>query len=133
MMGVTAMFRGLTDFGRQRTVLQAVGFYLVYLILGVLLGAALGALAGAVSGQNTFEMGLRVGMVMAMVVCPLLSFAILFAKGQMRHIGFLLVAVLSLAGAAFGGLIIGLLFVAFLTTRPSASSTASVETDPAFA
>jgi hypothetical protein len=128
-----AMFQGLTDFGRQRTLVQAIGFYLVYLVLGIILGAVLGGVAALVTGNNSFDMGLMVGTVMAIVVTPLMAFGVLYAKGLLRHIGFLLVAVLSVAGAAIGGLILGLLFVAFLTTRPAASSPEPVEVGPTFA
>ena len=71
-----------------------------------------------VSGVG-FDSGLMIGTVGAVIMSPTLSLLVLRAKGQLGHIGFLLAALLSGVGAAFGGLILGLAFVAFLTTRPS--------------
>ena len=127
------MFRRLTDFGHQRTLVEALGFYLVYLILGIVVAAMLGALAGPLTGNSGFEGGMLVGTVFAVVACPVLSFAILFKKGLLRHIGYVLVALLSVAGAAAGGLLLGLIFVAFLTTRPAVRRSEPVEVGPTFA
>lgn len=131
-MGVIEMFCRLTDFGHQRTPLEAFGFYLVYFSLGMLLAAGIGAVAGLVNGTG-FEGGMMIGAVLALVACPALSFVVLFKKGLFRHVGYLLVAVLSVAGAALGGLLLGLIFVAFLTTRPAVQSPAPVEAGPTFA
>lgn len=128
-----SMFRHLTDFGHQRTVVEAIGFYLVYLILGILLGALLGAVAGFVTGNVGFEGGLAIGATVAIGICPVLGFIILGAKGLLSHVGYVLVAVLSVVGAAIGGLLLGLLFVAFLTTRPSVRQPEPVEVGPTFA
>jgi hypothetical protein len=131
------MFRRLTDFGYQRSLVEAVGFYLVYLILGIvvaaMLGAVAGLLAGPISGGSSFEGGLLVGSIFAVVACPVMAFGILYKKGLLRHFGFILVALLSVAGAAAGGLILGLIFVAFLTSRRGISSPEPVEVGPAFA
>ena len=130
------MFRRLTDLGHQRTLVEAIGFYLVYLVLGIVVAAALGAVAGplaVVSGGSGFEGGMLVGTIFAVVACPALSFAILFKKGLLGHVGYVLVAVLSVAGAAVAGLILGLIFVAFLTTRPAVRRPEPVEVGPTFA
>ena len=127
------MFRRLTDFGYQRTLVEALGFYLVYLILGIVVAAMLGALSGPLTGNSGFEGGLLVGTIFAIVACPVLSFAILYKKGLLRHVGFLLVALLSVAGAAAGGLLLGLIFVAFLSTRHAVQSSEPVEVGPTFA
>jgi hypothetical protein len=127
------MFRRLTDFGHERSPIQAIGFYLVYLVLGIALGAVLGGLAGLMFKDFSFDAGLMVGAALAVVSCPLLSFAILRAKGLLSNVMLLIVAVLSVAGAAAGGLIIGLLFVAFLTTRPAVRQSEPVEAGATFA
>ena len=121
------MFRHLTDFGHQRSPLEAFGFYLAYLVLGVVTSMVLGMLAGLLLDGFGFESGLTLGTFVAIGICPVLSFFILRAKGLLRHVGFLLVALLSVAGAAVGGLLLGLIFVAFLSNRPSAGSPEPVE------
>ena len=127
------MFRRLTDFGHERSLIQAIGFYLVYLVLGIALGAVLGGLAGMMFKDFGFDAGLMIGAALAVVSCPLLSFAILRAKGLLSNMLYLLIAVLSVAGAAVGGLLIGLLFVAFLSTRPAVRQSAPVEAGATFA
>ena len=127
------MFRRLTDFSYQRTLVQAIGFYLVYLIVGIVVAAMLGALSGPLTGNAGFEGGLLIGTIFAIVACPVLSFAILYKKGLLRHVGFVLVALLSVPGAAAGGLLLGLIIVAFLTTRRAVQSPEPVEVGPTFA
>ncbi len=116
------MFGRLSDFEYQRTPVQALGFYLAYLVTGVVFMAVLGAIAGLIVPNFGFEGGLTLGTVGAVIVSPIMALLVLRAKGLFGHIGFLLVALLSGVSAAFGGLLLGLIFVAFLTTRPSQSA-----------
>ena len=127
------MFRRLTDLGHQRTPVEAIGFYLAYLVLGIMVGAALGFLAGLVTGDVGFEGGMAIGAAFAIGICPVMAFVILGAKGLLGHLGYVAVAVLSVVGAAVGGLLLGLIFVAFLTTRPAARRPEPVEAGPTFA
>jgi hypothetical protein len=127
------MFRHLTDFGHQRTLVEAIGFYLVYLVLGFILAAGLGFLAGFVDSGFGFEGGLALGTTVAIGICPVLAFSILGAKGLLNHLGYVFVAVLSVVGAAIGGLILGLVFVAFLSTRRAVSFPDPAEVGPTFA
>ena len=125
------MFRQLTNFGHQRSVVQAIGFYLVYLVAGVLgIALAAGAVAlisTSVGGTFGFDAGLGFGSVLAVVMTAVLSLLVLRAKGLFGHVGYLLVGLLSLAGAVAGGLILGLIFVAFLTTRPTRQAASLLE------
>ena len=79
------MFRKLTDFGYQRTPVQAIGFYLVYFFGGVIVSSLLGAIASAATGSSGFEqgmaVGLQVGTVFAILFTAALSAVILWAKG----------------------------------------------------
>jgi hypothetical protein len=111
------MFRRLTDFGHTRSWVEALGFYLVYTVVGVI---AIGALAWAtslVNGDFGFEGGLALGASAASGVSLVLSYSILRAKGLLGNVAYLAVAVLSVLGSVAAGLILGLIFVAFLTTR----------------
>jgi hypothetical protein len=120
------MFRHLTDYGFQRTPLQAIGFYLTYFVLGVLVSAALGAVFATGSGTSGFEegvqVGLTVGSVFAVLFTAALSFVVLRAKGLLGHVGYLLVGLVGVAGAVVAGMLLGLVFAAFLTTRPVSTS-----------
>src|SRR5689334_567476 len=120
------MFRHLTDFGYQRTPLEAIGFYLTYFVLGVIASGALGAVFAVGSGANGFDegmqAGLMVGPVFAVVLTAALSFVVLRAKGLLGHVGYLLVGLVGVAGAVVAGMLLGLVVVAFLTTRPAGTS-----------
>ncbi len=111
------MFRHLEDFRHARSLVQAIGFYLVYVIVGIVAIGALGFIAGLVNRDFGFEQGMTLGTVVAAVASLALSLVVLRAKGLLGHLGFLAVAVLSGASALAGGLILSMLFVAFLTTR----------------
>lgn len=116
------MFRHLTDFGYRRGGLEAVGFYLAYLLLVILLSAVMGGVAGVASPSNGFEAGVRIGTVIAMIVSLSLSFAVLTRRGLSRHPGYLVLALASAAGAWFLGGLLGVLVPAFLTTRSGGDS-----------
>ena len=115
------MFRHLGEFRFQRSLAQAFGFYLVYFFAGIIVSGMLGGIAGLVSGANGFEdgmqVGIKVGTVFAVILTATLTFLILRAKGQFRNVLYLLVGLLSVGAAWLGGLLLGLIFVAFLTTR----------------
>jgi hypothetical protein len=117
------MFRRLGEFGYQRGAVQAIGFYLVYFFAGIIVSGILGGIFGMATGANGLEegmqAGLKVGMIFAIFLSAVLSFAILRAKGQLRNVVYLLVGLLSVGAAWLGGLLFGLIFVAFLTTRPA--------------
>jgi hypothetical protein len=124
------MFRRLTDFGYQRTPGQAFGFYLVYFFGGIIVGGLIGAIIAPFSGVSSFQEGLafgaKVGGIFAVLLTLTLSFAILWAKGLLGHIGYLLVALLGTASAVLLGMLLGLVFVAFLTTRPASTSIGAI-------
>ena len=120
------MFRRLTDFGYQRTLGQAVGFYLVYFFAGIivsgLISGAIAPFAGVSGFQEGLAFGAKVGGIFAVLLTLTLSFAILRAKGLLGHIGYLIVGLVGTASAVFLGMLLGLVFVAFLTTRPASTS-----------
>jgi len=60
--------------------------------------------------------------ILGMIICAAMSLLVLRAKRQLHQVGYLFVALVSVAGALMGGLLIGLIFVAFLTTQLAAAS-----------
>jgi hypothetical protein len=112
------MFRQLNDFRVPRTAPQAILFYIVYLFLGLITSALLGAASAAITGDNSFEQGLMVGQVFAIVYVGLFSLTLLRAKRQLGNGRYILIGLVGLAAAAAGGLLLGLIVPAFLSTRP---------------
>lgn len=60
------------------------------------------------------------------ILTAALALLVLRAKRQLGRVGYLIVTLVSLAGALMGGLLIGLMFVAFLTTQPDAGNVDSL-------
>jgi len=118
------VFGQLFDFSYRRSAVQAIGFYVVYFLIGIAISAVVGMLAAGLSGASGFEEGFKVGSQVGNVVAVIfslgLSIAILRAKGLFHNVLALVVLVFSGIGAAVLGLFLGLIFVAFLTTRPAA-------------
>lgn len=116
------MFSKLTDFSQKRTGKQALGFYLAYLVLGIILGAIAGALSGtlfATGGTTTeaYTAGFQGGLIVAILYPMVISFLVLRGKKLTNNFGYLLLGVLSGVLGFFGGALLGLIPVAYLTTR----------------
>ena len=115
------MFKDLLLFEKVRTKKEALVFYLAYLLLLILLSSLAGYLRGLISPagspEEAFQRGVESGAFWAVISCLVLSFLILYKKKLLNHFGLLLIAVLSGVAAIFGGALIGLPFVAYLTTR----------------
>lgn len=111
------MFKNLTDFAYKRKVKEAIGFYLAYLFLIILLSGLFGGLMGLLTGQDNFEFGMRVGNIVAIVVVLGISVLILKKKNLLDNFGHIILILLSGLLAFFGGGLLGLIPVAFLTTK----------------
>jgi hypothetical protein len=116
--GEANMFKDLMSFEMVRTPVQALGFYIAYLLIGILIGALLGGVGATVmgaTGSNAAAVGLQWGAISAIAYSFVIGAVIVVKKklGLGYYALFLLGAVL----AIFGGGILGLLPAAFLTTR----------------
>lgn len=69
---------------------------------------------GMFSVRRVFPIKTTLGL----IITAALALLVLRAKRQHANVGYLFVALISLAGTFMGGLLIGLIFVAFLTTQP---------------
>tara|TARA_B100001093_G_scaffold123911_1_gene116524 strand:+ start:305 stop:643 length:339 start_codon:yes stop_codon:yes gene_type:complete len=110
------MFKDLFNFQKERTPIQALGFYIVYFIGAVVLGG----ISGGVFATD-FESGLVVGHVIGVGYCLFIGFQILLKKDQLNspYTAFLfIVAILSYFIGALGGLIP----VAYLSTIKNSKS-----------
>lgn len=118
------MFKDLTDFAIQRTARQAFGFWLAYLVLGMLGLALLGSLIGSYvrqEPQTVFNVAMVCGYVVGIVYAIVLSGIICIKKSF--GLGWYSLVVLSALLAGFGGILIGLIPAAYLTTRPFVRNT----------
>lgn len=109
------MFDSLFDFDKERLPLQALGFYIVFFIMGLAIAMTLGAIFAV-----DFESGLTVGQILAFLYCPFIGFQILSSKGQLSRYGVLIFGIAILA--YFFGCLGGLIPVAYLTTIKSLRS-----------
>ncbi|MCA1807204.1 MAG: SHOCT domain-containing protein [Actinobacteria bacterium] len=108
------MFEKVTDLSIQRSGKQAFGFYLFWLLASILCLLVLG------SFTDSFEAGVKLGTKFATVSCPILGYAVISQRKLMPPWSLLRVATfvgVIAALAAIGGMLLGLVPVAYLTTR----------------
>jgi hypothetical protein len=120
------MLRGLISFSYQRTVLQAFGWYLIFLVLAFSLGALEGFIfaRGATSMSEAMQKFLPLGMATIVVYHIALGVALLWSREKTAFNVSLVIAavVVSFPLGAAGGLIA----LAVLTTRPLQKSRAEI-------
>ena len=109
------MFDNLFSFNKERLPLQALGFYIVFFIIGL----SLTALVGAIFAVD-FESGLLYGQIIAFLYCLFIGYLILSSKGQLSRYG-VSIFVIAILGY-FLGLLGGLVPVAYLATIKSLRS-----------
>jgi hypothetical protein len=115
------MFKHLTDFGYKRNNKEALGFYLVYLVLFVLIGAVVAAIIGIATNtipqnfNDTFTKGEEAGAIIVGLGSAALSITILSAKNESRY-GFVLLALIGGVLCLFGGGLFGFIIPAYFTT-----------------
>jgi len=113
------MFHKLADLGFERRPLQAIGFYLSYLLANVIVFGIAGGLTGGVLGlgiEKSFEIGSYVGQTVGVLIDLVIAIAVV-RKKEVGFIGLLLVPLSGLL-TFYGGAMLGLIPIAYLTTRP---------------
>ena len=125
------MFRQLMNFSHQRTALQAVGWYLVFLLMGILFGAIAGGILaiGVASFTDDGALQLRylafiIGKITIIPYHVVLAVALLWRRSKAVLNIFL--ALLAVLLSAFFGALAGLIPLAVLTTRPIQKSPAEI-------
>lgn len=113
------MFNDLFLLEKVRTKKEALGFYFAYFLLLLLIGGLLAA--GLTDPLGSVEEGVQrgqiVGYYFGVVACVLLSFLVLYKKGQLNSFGLILIALLSGLGVLVLGGLLGLIPAAYLTTK----------------
>lgn len=118
------MFQDLANFGLKRTGIQAVGFYIAYLVLIVVLAAVIGGITGVVTGSNSFEFGLRLGQLVAIAGSMFIAYKITSEKKIEKEFSSILMVGLGGLLAVFGGGLLGLIPAAYLSTQKGAKKPA---------
>jgi len=106
----------MTDFGRLRNRQEAAFLYLVYMVGVLLLEFVFGGLVYLFLGTSTLTAFLTAHG-LAAVICFWFGFRILQAKNHLNNGGYWMLVILSVLLALASGAILGLIPVAFLTTR----------------
>lgn len=113
-----SMFKNLFDFSFKRSGVQALGFYIVFLLIGVLIGGLLGGIAGLFSADSSFEAGYRIGWISAIIYNFAMAAIVIVKKKEQNNVALWLLAILAAGLGYLGGTLLGMIPVAYLTTRP---------------
>lgn len=108
------MFKQLQNLSVQRTIKNALGFYIAYCVLGIILGL----IAGSISTFFELETGAqqyRSGILLGVSYISLLAVTV-YLKKKLPLLNLFFVA-LALPLSFFGGVILGMLPIAYLTTK----------------
>jgi hypothetical protein len=114
------MFQRLFDFAYRRTALQAVGWYIVYFIIGLPLASLVGfVFSSGTTFAEGYESGQLPGQIFGVVYTAVLGAALLWKrpKGAIN----ILLFVVGVAISVVVGMLGGLIPLAALTTRPGKS------------
>jgi hypothetical protein len=116
------MFQEPINFSYQRSWRQAIGWYLIFMLIGVALAAVVGKIAGI--GTTTFSEGFNAGRPVGQIfgVCYLILLAALLLWPRPKDAQNILLAVGCLICYSLLGALVGLIPLAVLTTRPSLQS-----------
>ena len=123
------MFKNLFVLDINRTKLQAFGFYIVYVILGLAIsGLVCGALARILLGNSNdvqagIQIGLKYGAMIASLYALISGLWIIFSKKIFTNIGALIFLIIGTLCSYLFGAILGYIFIAALTTFESKRET----------
>ena len=123
-----SMFSELFNLGHTRTVLQAVAFYFVYLLLLTALAAVVGVVTAYVTGVSEggrYTFAVQAGVIVMIVLCTLIASLIAQKKGIIKDPLNMILIILTAAFSAAGAGILGLIIPAYLSTRPQGGSAAA--------
>jgi len=111
------MFRGLTNFSYQRTLLQAFGWYLTFLLSIFVIAVVIGGSLEFLDIEPTFE-GAYLDVQVVIALCHIVLGIMLLWNRPKSAINVLL-ALLGVASSVPSGALVALIPFAVLTTRPS--------------
>jgi len=119
------VFRQLMNFSCQRNALQALGWYLAYLLIGTLIGIIIVLVFGP-SIRGVIREGYSEATIQAVrrmipyIVVPYqIVLAVALLRSRWRSVLSILLALLAVLLSLFFALVVGLIPLAVLTTRPT--------------
>ena len=113
------LFRRLTDLSYQRTITWAIVFYVVYFLLFLFIGIIVWAIAELSSNTEAeaLQMASRLGITTVTIASAVLAFLVARKKNLLRQPIASVVIILAGICAMFGGALLGLLPIAYLTMK----------------
>jgi hypothetical protein len=127
LLQANSLFQKLADFSYQRNFKEAIGFYIAYLVLVMCIGGIVGGIIGLLFGNGgTLSSDLvslisRVAGLCALALVAGIGYFQLRAKGFTQRFEFILLVVISIGITLYGGGMLGLIPLAFLSTRTSSA------------
>lgn len=121
------MKRRVTDLDWKRNFMEAITFYIIYLIIGVLVSSAIGAIVGSITNNN-IQAGITSGVIFAGVYTAFIYYNV-YTKKKMKSTLFIVFGVIATIIGFFYGMIVSITFVAVLTTRDNGIPTVNNESD----
>ena len=113
------MFKDLLKFEVNRTFVQAIGFYLFYVILAALICYIVGAVSAIVLQLAKDFHYESVGIICAIIYCPMLSLIILIKKKLYTSPVAIVLFLLTFIGVLLMGCLLGCIVPAILSTFDS--------------
>ena len=113
------MFKELMNFKYKRTGIQAIGFYIVFFLIGALLAGVVSGLlqVGSKSDSQTqFNFGIKIGSYVSLIYCTMLSLIILIVKKLYKSALAVILFLLTIHGAMLMANLLGCIFPAILST-----------------
>jgi hypothetical protein len=114
------------NFSYQRSPLQAVGWYVIFLLFGLLIGAIIGAIAA--NGTTTFAEGMQRGMLISryFVIPYHIVVAVALLWSRWKSVLNIFLALFAILLSTLLGALGGLIPLAVLTTRPRQKSSEEI-------
>ncbi len=115
------MFKNLMVFSYKRNWKEAIGFYIVFILICLVLGGIGGALSyngsSTANAQQTYEQGVHVGTWIALIYCLVIAGILVNTKKLYTNFGYILLVIATGILSVFGGALLGLIIPAIITTR----------------
>ena len=110
------MFNELLKFEKERTKIQAFGFYLACMALGILTTILLGIMLNLSLPLTGLQASWNAGVVVAMILSPVLYFVVLSKKNRLDSFGLIGLGICTPILAFIAGYTLSLIPIAYLTT-----------------
>lgn len=109
------MKKRITDLDLKRSWLEAMTFYIIYLIIGVVISSVLGAVAGSLF-NDSIQAGIKSGVVFAGIYTAFLYVQV-YRKKKIKSKALIILGAVATIIGFFYGMLVSLIFVAIITTR----------------